>query len=75
MFSEKSFINGPPIIKTTVNDVTTDNPVLNVKYLNTFKNEYWSIKETNKLNNTYNPFIIFLLKSFNPVALDPLIIR
>ena len=34
-----------------------------------------SKEEVNKLNNTYNPFIIFLLKSFNPVALDPLIIR
>jgi len=52
IFSENSFINGPPIINTTINEVTTDNPVLKVKYLNTFKNEYWSISEVNKLNNT-----------------------
>ena len=39
LFSENNLINGPPIMKTTINDVTTDNPVLKVKYLNTFKNE------------------------------------
>ena len=27
-FSENNFINGPPIINTTINDVTTDNPAL-----------------------------------------------
>ena len=39
------------MIKTTIKEVTTDKPVLNVKYLNTFKNEYWSINEVNKLND------------------------
>ncbi len=62
-------------INTTINDVTTDNPVLKVRYLKTFKNEYWSINEVSKLKSTYNPFIIFLLKLLSPVALDPLIIR
>ena len=46
-----------------IKEVTTERPVLNVRYLNTFRNEYWSIKEVNKLNSTYIPFIIFLLKS------------
>ena len=58
-----------------VSDVTTDNPVLKVKYLNTFKNVYCSINEVKKLNNTYIPFIIFFVKSLSPVAFDPLIIR
>jgi hypothetical protein len=40
IFSEKIFIKGPPIIKTIIRDVITDKPVLNVKYLNTFKKEY-----------------------------------
>ena len=35
---EKNFINGPPIIKTITKEVNTDNPVLNVKYLKTFRN-------------------------------------
>ena len=39
IFSENNLINGPPIINTTTSEVTTDKPVLNVKYLNTFKNE------------------------------------
>ena len=51
IFFEKIFIKGPPIMKTTTNDVTTDKPVLKVKYLNTFRKEYCSIKDTNKLNN------------------------
>jgi len=68
-------INGPPIINTTIKEVTTDRPVLNVKYLNTFKNEYWSISEVSRLNNTYIPLIIFLLKALSPVAFDPLIIK
>ena len=34
---EKSFIKVPPIIKTIINEVKKDKPVLNVKYLNTFK--------------------------------------
>jgi len=75
IFSENNLISGPPMIKTTIKEVTTDKPVLNVKYLNTFKNEYWSISEVNKLNNTYSPLIIFLLKLCNPVAFEPLIIK
>tara|TARA_B100000963_G_C22632523_1_gene675737 strand:+ start:1144 stop:1392 length:249 start_codon:yes stop_codon:yes gene_type:complete len=51
IFSEKILISGPPIIKTTIRDVTTESPVLNVRYLNTFRNEYWSIKDVSKLNN------------------------
>ena len=51
IFSEKIFIKGAPIINTTIRDVTTDNPVRNVKYLKTFKKEYWSMSEVNKLNN------------------------
>ena len=38
-FFEKYFINGFPIKKTMVKDVTTDNPILNVMYLKTFKKE------------------------------------
>ena len=49
--SEKILINGPPIIKTMIRDVTKESPVLKVKYLNTFKNEYWSIKDVSRLNN------------------------
>ena len=62
-------------MNTTIKDVTTDKPVLKVRYLNTFKNEYWSIKEVNKLNSTYSPFIIFFVKLLRPVAFEPLIIR
>tara|TARA_B110000444_G_C18283276_1_gene341739 strand:+ start:262 stop:498 length:237 start_codon:yes stop_codon:yes gene_type:complete len=40
IFSEKIFINGPPIINTITRDVITDKPVRNVKYLKTFKKEY-----------------------------------
>ena len=40
IFSENNFINGPPMIKTTIKEVTTERPVLNVRYLNTFRNEY-----------------------------------
>tara|TARA_X000001036_G_scaffold181743_1_gene171885 strand:+ start:341 stop:460 length:120 start_codon:yes stop_codon:yes gene_type:complete len=39
MFSEKILISGPPIIKTTTKDVTTDSPVLKVRYLNTLRKE------------------------------------
>ena len=38
-FLEKILIKGPPIKKTTVKDVINERPVLNVRYLNTFKNE------------------------------------
>jgi hypothetical protein len=48
-FFEKYFINGFPIKKTMVKDVTTDNPILNVMYLNTFKKEKVSTKEVKKL--------------------------
>ena len=40
IFSENNLINGPPIINTTTKEVTTDKPVLKLRYLNTFKNEY-----------------------------------
>jgi hypothetical protein len=39
------------IINTTIREVITDKPVRNVKYLKTFKKEYCSIREVNKLNN------------------------
>ena len=74
IFSENNFINGAPIIKTTANEVTTDKPVLNVKYLKTFKKCIDQLK-VNKLNNIYDPFIISLLKLFRPVAFDPFIIK
>tara|TARA_B110001452_G_scaffold128666_1_gene106900 strand:- start:214 stop:372 length:159 start_codon:yes stop_codon:yes gene_type:complete len=45
MFSENILIRGPPIIKTTISEVTTDRPVLNVRYLNTFRKEYCSIRD------------------------------
>jgi hypothetical protein len=51
IFSEKILISGPPIIKTTIKDVTTDRPVLKVRYLNTLRKEYCSIKDVSKLNN------------------------
>ena len=75
IFFENNLIKGPPIKNTMIKEVTTESPVLKVKYLNTLRNVYWSIKEVKKLNNTYIPFIIFLLKLFSPVAFDPLIIR
>jgi hypothetical protein len=40
IFSENNLINGPPIINTITNEVTTDKPVRKVKYLKTFKKEY-----------------------------------
>ena len=49
--------------------------VLKVRYLNTFRKEYWSTKEVRKLKSTYIPLIIFLLKLFKPVAFEPFIIR
>ena len=39
IFSEKILISGPPIIKTTTRDVTTESPVLKVRYLNTLRKE------------------------------------
>tara|TARA_B110000444_G_scaffold231369_1_gene239273 strand:+ start:160 stop:318 length:159 start_codon:yes stop_codon:yes gene_type:complete len=51
MFSENILISGPPIMKTIISDVTKDNPVLNVRYLNTLRKEYWSIKDVSILNN------------------------
>ena len=48
-FCEKYFINGPPIRNTIIKDDINDNPVLNVKYLNTFKKENSFIKDVNKL--------------------------
>ena len=39
------------MMKTIVKEVITDKPVLKVKYLNTLKNEYWSIKDVKKWNN------------------------
>ena len=36
---EKILINGPPIKKTIINDEISERPVLNVRYLNTFKKE------------------------------------
>ena len=35
-------------MKTTIKDVITDKPVLKVKYLNTLKKEYWSIRDVKK---------------------------
>jgi len=46
---EKNLIKGFPINKTITNDVNTDNPVRNVKYLNTFKKEKVSTKFKIKL--------------------------
>ena len=48
-FFEKYFIKGFPIKKMIVRDVTTDNPILKVMYLNTFKKEKVSTKEVKKL--------------------------
>ena len=48
---EKILINGPPIKKTINKEVIKAKPVLNVKYLNTFKKEYCSIKEVSKLKS------------------------
>jgi hypothetical protein len=39
IFVEKILIRGPPMRKTTTKDVTTDNPVLKVRYLNTLRKE------------------------------------
>ena len=39
------------IINTTTRDVTTESPVLKVRYLNTLRKEYCSIKDVSKLNN------------------------
>ena len=49
MFFEKYFIKGVPIRKIIVRDVIIDRPILNVMYLNTFKNVKVSTKEVNKL--------------------------
>ena len=38
-------------MKTITREVITDNPVLKVKYLNTFRKEYWSTKDVKKWNN------------------------
>ena len=39
IFSEKILISGPPMIKTTIRDVTTESPVLKVRYLKTLRKE------------------------------------
>ena len=41
---EKNLINGPPITKTIIKEVKNDKPVLNVRYLKTFKNPNVSTK-------------------------------
>ena len=51
IFSENILISGLTIIKTTTRAVTTESPVLKVKYLNTLRNEYVSMKDVSKLNN------------------------
>ena len=49
-------MNGPPIIKTITKEVKNDKPVLNVKYLKTFK----KLKVSTKFNkNWYNINLIF----------------
>ena len=35
-------------MKTIIRDVITDKPVRKVKYLNTFKKEYWSTSDVKK---------------------------
>ena len=40
-----------PIMNTTTKEVITDRPVRKVKYLKTFKKEYWSINEVKKWNS------------------------
>jgi len=62
IFSENNLISGPPIMNTITRDVTTDRPVLKVRYLNTFKNEYCSINEVKKLNNILDSFYHFFTK-------------
>jgi hypothetical protein len=37
-------MKGPPMIKTKLSEVKKDNPVLNVRYLKTFKNPNISTK-------------------------------
>ena len=63
-FFENILIKGPPTKNTTVSDVITESPVLKVKYLNTFKNEYCSTNEVKKLYNIgcsfYNTFRNFI---------------
>jgi len=44
-FFEKYFINGFPIKKTMVKDVTTDNPILNVMYLKHLKKKKYQPKK------------------------------
>ena len=68
IFSEKIFIKGPPIINTIISDVITDNPVRNVKYLKTFKKEYGSIREVNKLNNIQT-FYHFFTQNIQPCCI------
>ena len=72
-FFEKYFIKGFPIKKIIIRDVTTDNPILKVMYLNTFKKYL-----PRKLKN-YKAFVVppknFLDISCNLVALEPLIIK
>ena len=41
---EKNLIKGPPINKTIIKDVNRDKPVLNVRYLKTFKKPKVSTK-------------------------------
>ena len=48
-----------------------DKPVLNVRYLNTFKKEYNS-SDVNKSNINVLKFLEIV---FNPVAFDPFIIK
>ena len=51
------------MMKTTIREVITDNPVLKVKYLKTFKKEYWSINDVKKWNNI-NCFLLNYLLLF-----------
>ena len=45
----KNFIKDPPMIKTMINEVKKDKPVLNVRYLKTFK----KLKVSTKLSKNW----------------------
>ena len=51
-------MKGPPINKTTVNEVNKDNPVLKVIYLKTFKNPKVSIKLSKNSNEAHTSKLV-----------------
>ena len=74
-FVEKALIRLGPIKNTIIRDVIKDKPVLNVRYLNTFKKKTYQLMILEIHIAFCLPVIKRFVIKFKPVAFDPLIIK